>query len=353
MIDHLYKENILSLDPYTATRVSETNLLLDWNETFSCNQKLYDYLANELRSRVNLTRYPPINTDKIKEKIIGYLKSRGHLETSNIQLFNGTDSALKCIFDCFCSKGSNVLFPIPNYDQVKTFVATNEGNLIHCNYTIEDIKNKIEDHYIDICYISNPHNPTGTVLNDNRLTELITDNPKTLFIIDEAYIEFTEHIQSSIDFIMDGDYDNVIVARTFSKMFGLAGVRLGYLVAPKKIIDYLNKIRNIKEVNTVALLAAEYLLDNPEFIEEQKELIDTCKMKLYSVFEKYSIPYIKSQTNFIYIELFGDKEIYRFKECLRTKNIVIRDKGEYLRMTVGTNFTTVLIIQAIENEYGK
>ena len=320
-----YKPSSRSSDP-------EINKL-DWNEcSLQSNDYFYELLSKSL-DKIDYSEYPDINNQTLLKKLALYCE----VEKENIQTFNGSDFALHYIFACFLNTDTRVLIYNPNYTQVDTYVRLYSDNI---NYS--EISDPFGEHFYnfqeiekhDVIYISNPNNPTGHCLDPSIIKNLLSQHPNKLFIVDEAYFEFSG--KSCAKFAKQ--YKNLIVTRTFSKGFSLASIRLGYICACEELISVINKIRNTKEVNSFAQALGEAALDNIEETNKRIEKVKENKEKLELLLQKNSIQYIKSEANFILVKVSDSEKIVR---DLASQKILVRDRSIFsgfentIRITIG------------------
>lgn len=324
---------------------------LDWNEcNLPYNEEYTNILLSSLSS-VNYSEYPNINNENLIKKLSLYCG----VEPKNVQIFNGSDSALHNIFATFLNSNTNVLIYYPNYSQIETYIKLYSNNVNHSNiynpfgqheYNFYDIVHN------DVIYISNPNNPTGFCLDVKVIEYLLTINPNKLFIIDEAYYEFSKKSCSKLV----NTYNNLIVTRTFSKAFSLASIRLGYICANEELINSINKIRNSKEVNSFAQKLGEVALDNIEYIEDRVNIIIQNRKRFEQILKNNNIEFIKSESNFILVRVSDSKRVI---EDLFNQKILVRDRGMFfgldntIRITIGDWEDMEIIIKTIlnKNEY--
>ena len=311
------------------------------NET---NIKLYN--KNDSQSQISL-----------ENKIKNYNKIDGSL-----LLTAGSDMALHLIIEVlfFKMKKKTILIPLPTYTHVQLycekyfetfFINTN------INETNDEIFKKITNSLLttkpDMMYLVTPNNPTGKSFSNEQLKMLFVMFPDTFFIIDEAYIEFSQH-KSLCDIVQN--YSNVVVTRTFSKLYGLAGVRLGYLVCNNQFYNDCRLFHNPKEVTTIAVNCALGVFDNIKYYENIIKETNQSKDKLLQINTLTFLNSIKvfpSDGNFLLFEIENKK---MFEDIFNKFSISIRDRHDYsiekcFRITIGTLETTELVMKAL-NMYG-
>ena len=348
----MFNQRVKNLQPYT---VSERDkfihdkewLLLDWNEsTLSTPKHVQNVLIDVIQNGF-LNYYPDTHSKEGLTILSNYLK----IETSKLSIFNGSDSALNIAFECILNENDVVSVYGPEYSQIDTFIQMKGAqiNLIKCSnfleFNVDLINSSIKNS--KVFYFSNPNNPTGRFVNISILNQLVSNNPNTFFFIDEAYIDFAS--ENSINLIEN--FDNVILFRTFSKAFGLASLRIGYVISAEKNITYLNKVRNGKEVNLLAQKAMCEILKNDTEIKSHIEsvkqirnwfLLEINKLEGFLAYESHS--------NFILIKHSNSSDIISF---LFDNKILVRDRSSLnglnncFRITIGNEFEMRKVLDII------
>tara|TARA_B100000676_G_scaffold54919_1_gene54013 strand:+ start:173 stop:1213 length:1041 start_codon:yes stop_codon:yes gene_type:complete len=313
----------------------------DWNESeFPPSNKVFEVMKSFYRYE----RYPDITAKDLKIKLSGYVG----LPTQFIEVYNGSDDALKDIITVFVDKDTRVLSYQPSYTQVNTFITTNTDKYIKVN-----ILDPLGDHVynfnlcagVDVVYLVNPNNPTGKLLEVDKIEELVNTYPDVLFIVDEAYYEFAK--TSCCHLVVS--HKNLIVTRTFSKAFGLASVRLGYCMGHPDTLEHLKKIRNGKAVNTLAQLCGIAALDDLDYLDSRiREMNDAKKFFIDNLPHQYNA--VDSQTNFILLKTpDSEKLLNRMKD----NKILIRDRSSFdnlqncVRITIGSKKQIIRVLDVI------
>ncbi len=272
------------------------------------------------------------------------LAKRLTVSPDEIVIGNGSNEIIEFIARGFITPGSEVISSQYSFLVYPLLSQVCEGKYVEVSvtdyaYDLGGIADQITDK-TSVIFLANPNNPTGTIFTKSDLESFLLKVPEDVIVcLDEAYFDFVENpdYPDGIEYIKK--YSNVIVLRTFSKAFGLAGLRVGYGVATKEIISYFNKIRQPFNVNQVAQLAAASVLDDDAYLEDSKNLVKQGKSFLYGEFEKLGVKYIQSETNFILVDVNRDSKVV-FEECL-AKGIIVRDMKAYkldnfIRVTIGT-----------------
>lgn len=204
-----------------------------------------------------------------------------------------------------------------------------------------------------LIFIANPNNPTGTWLGETELRAFIESMPAhVLVVIDEAYFEYATLLGVPDASKWLDDYPNLIVTRTFSKAFGLAGLRVGYALSSAQVADLLNRVRQPFNVNSLALLAAEVTLAETEYLQEVVSLNAAGIQQLGQGLKALSYDVIPSAGNFLLVDMHRDAmPVY---ESLLQKGLIVRPVGNYglakhLRITIGTHAQNDVLLNALEN----
>lgn len=315
-------------------------LRLDMNESV---EGLPERFIKEVISEINpefLSSYPEYYP--LQNKIAEY----NNLKPENICLSNGSDGAIKYIFDAFVSKGDKILLTDPTFAMYPVYCKMFNAEPVTIEYNsdlsfpLESFQKKMSDD-IKIAVVVNPNNPTGSVVPPHDLIGMVktaADND-VLMIIDEAYFYFyPESLIGNVE-----KYDNLIILRTFSKLCGLAALRLGYVAASPGIIENLRKVKPTFDVNGMAVLFAEKLINNPDIIKILIENTNRGKQYLIDKLLAEQIEHKAGHGNFILIkcnEMAND-----IMKRLAEKGILVNGGfkqsflKDYIRVTVGSQKT--------------
>lgn len=332
----LIKKNVQNLGVYKVGR-EPYDVKLDANENpYNVLEELTELITSRLVSE-NLNRYPDNDALMLREAIAAYIG----VKDENIICGNGSDEIIKMIVDAFVDKDDVVVTHTPTFSMYKVAAEISGGRVIEIEdnedfeINIENIINAANENNAKVIFLCNPNNPTGILIGQSDIIRVL-ESTNAIVAIDEAYYEFCgETVVDKID-----KYDRLIVLRTLSKAFGLAGMRVGYGVANSDFINVLNKVRPPYNLNTVSQAIGEVVLQNmgivDKYIEEIKREREFFMNELSSIKDIKVIP---SKSNFLLIKT--DKYldlIERFKE----NKIKVRDFGSdgilknCIRLTVGT-----------------
>lgn len=348
---------IHSLQPYSITPQdvwSSGNdgelLKLDWNEApFD-----FDFYKHEaariVKERGVLAWYPDYLSIELADKLSDYL----NIGDANILTFPGSDVCLETLCRAYLDREDTAFAICPTYENFFIYVAQCGATLEKINlqppfiFDIELIDEKISSALSPkIVYIVSPNNPCGYYVKKDSISYLAQRHPKTLFIVDEAYIEFSDS-QSCVNLIFD--VPNIVVARTFSKAFGLAGVRIGYLCASLPVIGAINKIRNGKNVSMIAQKLALYALNNISKIDSWVSDVKLAREAFESWCFDNKIKYYPSHGNFV---LFHCRKPNELCSELKARGIYIRNRNSLIegcvRITIGNWQQTWKVINLLSS----
>ena len=320
--------------------------------------KVIDAIQSEL---ADLSRYPDGNGFSLKQA----LAKKYSVATEQITLGNGSNDILEILTRAFVSPEHEVVFsqhafavyPIVTQAVGAKAVVVPAKDWGH---DLEAMQKAITKN-TRVIFIANPNNPTGTWLEEKELSVFLQKVPNNvLVVLDEAYFEFANSDPSAVNY-PDGitwvnDYPNLIVTRTFSKAYGIAGLRVGYSVSHPQVADVLNRVRQPFNVNSLALKAAEVALTDVEHLQAGIKLNAQGMQQLVSAFKAMDLAYIPSAGNFICVEVGGGAmKVY---DDLLYEGVIVRpvanyEMPQYLRITIGTEKENERFITALKKVLGK
>jgi histidinol-phosphate aminotransferase len=295
------------------------------------SKKVVDLIKKEA-GRVNI--YPEDVSDELHQKIAEYLG----VDESQVIAGNGSDEILDMAVKMFIEDGDEAVIPIPTFSMYHKLVELYGGSCSYAplsenfSFDIPAILGQITDK-TKLVFICSPNNPTGGIISEVGLRKIL--NEDVIVVLDEAYVEFSA---GSFVKLLD-DYDNLIVLRTFSKAFGLAGLRIGYGVASREIIEYMLRIRIPFSVNILAQKAAIAALEDKGYLKKSVDLIKEGRAFLIDGLAKAGVKPYPTQANFVFIELdAGSEDVVK---ALQKRGIIIRDCSfagldNHIRVTIGT-----------------
>ncbi len=310
-----------------------------------------------LKELKNINRYPESSCFYLRSKLARKLG----VKADSLVFGNGSDELITLVLKAFIEKGDEVITAFPSFlvyqIQAQIFGAkVTKVPLKDYSYNLDEIAKKVTPK-TKIIFIANPDNPTGTYLSQEKVNRFLKKIPaEVLLFFDEAYFEFApSDFPRSLKMLKQRK--NMIVTRTFSKAYGLAGLRIGYGVTDPEIAGLLNKIREPFNVNRLAQVAAEAALDNKGFVREMVKFTNREKNLIYQALDALGLFYIRSYTNFILVDLGSDtSSLYNY---MLSNGVIIRElKGwglnNLFRITIGTSTQNKkfikLLIDYVSNE---
>jgi len=344
-VNKLVRKNVLNLTSYIAGKpIEETRrqlglrdiVKLASNENpLGASPKAVAAIKKSL-SRIN--RYPDSQSFYLKRRLAQFLK----LEPTNIVLGNGSDELIDIIIKTFVEEDENIITSDTTFLEYGIISQVNNREvktvpLKYFKYDLDAIKEKI-DKKTKLIFVSNPNNPTGTYVTRIQIEEFLKVLPdNVLLVLDEAYDTFIDvsDFPNSLKYINDS---NLIVLKTFSKGYGLAGLRIGYAIAKQKFISSMERVRQPFNVNILAQEAATAALEDKEFLSKTRKTVIEGKGYLYDALGKLGLAYVPSVSNFILIDV-GRDGVGVFKDML-AQGVIVRDMKQYglknfIRVTIG------------------
>lgn len=283
--------------------------------------------------------YPDTFCTKLKEK----LSQKFNISVDNIIVGAGSSEIISMLYTAFVEADESILMPNPSFMLYKVLAKFMNLKLDiyeldeNFNYNIDEIIKK-NTSKTKIIVVVSPNNPTGTIITKTQLEKLLENlRDDQILCLDEAYIEFNDSPEHYGNLIPQLDKKNIILVRTFSKIYALAGMRVGYAFASKKIIDSLLKVLKPFTVSYLTEQAAIASLDDENFVEDTISLVKQGRNFVYSELDKMNVDYIKGFGNFVFIKT---KDVEKVTNNLLNKGIVVRPTKQFgyeqaIRITYG------------------
>lgn len=343
-------DNLSKLQGYQKPEYYEDVIKLDSNENFVINKQLQQDLINEAQKSSDVREYPLGKSDKLVEALASYVG----LPKQMIGIGNGSDQILDIILANFASKKTKILTSNPTFGFFEERCKLYQIPTIKVPF-VKDMTLNLGDFFskfkqADILYLDSPNNPTGFQFKKEEMVQLIKKFDG-LVIVDEAYGEFSDYSVSSLV----KKYENLIVVRTFSKSFGLAGLRLGYVLSNKKFIDVFSRVLQYPyPLNTLAIEVGFLALQKIKQISETIQIIKDERTRIIKKLrESGAFDVFDSKANFVLFDARGaDKRIYT---ALLEQGISVRKLGKIgkhdgcLRVTIGTKEMNSKFLLAIRD----
>jgi len=329
--------------PPTGGRADK--LRLDFNEnTVGCSPRVIEFLRRSLRAD-GLAVYPEDGAAKAA------ISAFFGVSADQLLFSNGTDEAIQVIVNTYVDDGDDVLLLRPSYAMYRFYSQVAGASIRELDYLPRDLAFPLEELLTAIrpstrvILIANPNNPTGTAVGLEGIERILRAAPHAAVLIDEAYFEFCGVTALAII----GRWPNLFVSRTFSKVYGMAAMRLGCVFSQAANVGYLRKAQSPYSVNTMAVLAATEAVQDQGYITNYVAEVLAARDLLYEGLGKLSIPYFQSQANFVLVQA-GPRAI-EVRDKLRDRGVLVRDRSYELpgcvRVTVGTRDQIRLLLAAL------
>jgi histidinol-phosphate aminotransferase len=323
-----------------------SGLRLDFNEnTFACSPRVLEALGRI--SRGDLTRYP--EREPVERAVADHLGLKPH----QLLLTNGVDEAIHLLCQTYLDAGTEILLPVPTYTMYEVYASGTPAQVIHVpvedslRFPVAALLNAITP-ATRLIAIANPNSPTGQAARREDLLRIIDAAPHAAVLVDEAYFHFFG--ETVIDLI--GRAPNVIVARTFSKAYGLAGLRLGVLAAAEEQMRWIRRAVSPYSVNSVALVCLTAALDDEEYLRWYVDEVLASRPAFEATLARLGVPYWPSRANFVLVNI-GPRH-RAFVGAMRSRGVLVRDRSAdpgcdgCVRITLGTREQTKQGITALE-----
>ncbi|MFY9645353.1 MAG: histidinol-phosphate transaminase [Terriglobales bacterium] len=344
------REQIAGLGPYHSPIMSREGLSLDLNESLAgCSPRVLARLRSLSAADVSL--YPQRETG---ERLVANFF---RIAPGQVLLTNGIDEALALLFATYLGPGDELLFADPTFVMYPMLGQALAAHVVRVppgedlTLPVDDLLARISPR-TRVIAIANPNNPTGLVASRADLLKIAEAAPNAAVLVDEAYFEFCGAALTCRTLIPDlARHPNLFIARTFSKAYGLAGLRLGVLAGATGQLDYLRRISLPFNVNSVALACLEEALADRSFLSEHVAQVKRGREQLQELFDKLGLRFWPSQTNFVLVRIGPRVKI--FVESMQARGVIVRDSSSNpgcegcVRITVGTRKQMDGVLQAI------
>ena len=321
---------------HVDTIPGENFLRLNANENLLFPKNVLSQVLTETIQEVDLRTYPRIEEKQLHQTLSTYHS----LPSDHFVINNGSDPLIESCVKAFLQPHEQVISITPTFGMFK-IISKNEGHDFIEVSLDQDLSLNVDvilsrtTPDTRLCFINSPNNPTGNQFPIQDIRTLLT-NFDGVVVVDEAYVEFAPYtLKELIE-----DYDNLVLLRTFSKAFGIAGLRIGYSITNAKLTNALRSVQLPYNINKVSLTLATKLLHRPNLIQNILQQVKTERTTLYkNMCAIHGVNAFKSETNFI---LFQTKNTEQTFQSLLKRNILVRkfdnilNKGCFLRVTIGT-----------------
>jgi histidinol-phosphate aminotransferase len=341
------RKAVQSMAPYSPpTGNRHDKLRLDFNEnTVGCSPAVIEHLKSVLTAG-ELTVYPDY------ARVTAALSKHFRVSLGELLLTNGTDEAIQVLVNTYVDDGDEVVALRPSYAMYRFYAEVAGAKIVEIDYQAPALAFPMAEVLAAITprtraiLIANPNNPTGTAIDLASVEKILKAAPNAAVLIDEAYYEFFG--VTALPLL--AKYPQLFVSRTFSKVYGMAALRMGCLFSQAANVKYLHKAQSPYSVNALAAAAAEAAIRDTAYIENYVTEALAAREMLEAGLEKLGIEYVPGSANFV-LGYFGDRAI-EIRDALREKAILVRDRSYEIpggvRITVGTRAQTRLVLAELE-----
>lgn len=341
-----WNEKIKSLKPYVPNE-NNCDIRLDANESFiGLSQETIDEICEEIQ-KISFNRYP----DPMAAKACTAFADFYEVNAENVVCGNGSDELIGIIFSTFLQKGDKYATILPDFSMYSFY-----GHLAETQEVVIEKEENFEvniDRVIETCnnnnvkmlIFSNPCNPTSLGIKKEEIRRLI-ENVNCLVVLDEAYMDFWD--QSLLN--EHEKYENLIILRTCSKALAIAGMRVGFAVASKFVIDVIKAAKSPYNVNLLSQKMAEIILKDKEKMQKAIKLLVASRKSLATEMQEIEnffgiFEILESETNFLSLKMDNAKQLANF---LEEKGIAVRHTGGLVRITAGTMKENAAVLEAVQ-----
>jgi histidinol-phosphate aminotransferase len=328
------RARVQAMKEYHPPLGSRDALRLDFNEnTLACSPRVLEVLGRI--SAGSLTRYPE------REPVEAIAAAHLGVAAEQVALTNGVDEAIHVLFEAFLEEGDELLLPVPTYTMYEVYASATDARVIAVQ-AADDLQFPFErlmaalTPRTKIVAIANPNSPSGSVATRAQLVEIACRAPHAVLLVDEAYFHFSG--ETLMDLV--GIVPNLFVARTFSKAYGLAGLRLGLLAGPVELMRWVRRVLSPYSVNSLALACLPPALEDTAYLDWYVGEVLAARGEFEAVLDAARVRRWPSRANFVLVEI-GPQHA-EFVRLMRAAGVLVRDRSSdpgcdgRVRITIGT-----------------
>ena len=340
------RAGVLRMKEYHPPLGDRSGLRLDFNEnTLACSPKVREVLGSI--SAAELTKYPE------RAPVEALVAQHYGRRPEEVLLTNGVDEAIHVLCQAYLNPGDALLLPVPTYSMYEVYGSGAEARVDRVpagenfGFPIDALIEAITPQ-TRLIAIANPNSPTGQTVTRKQILRVVESAPHAAVLIDEAYFHFFG--ETVMDLV--GKVPNLIVARTFSKAFGLAGLRLGMLAASAEQMQWLRRVISPYSVNSLALACLPPALEDAAYLEWYVTEVNAARALFEEALDRNGVSRWPSRANFVLTRIGAQHR--RFVKEMRERNVLVRDRSSdpgcegCVRITIGTREQTLGAIEALE-----
>ena len=319
--------------------------------------KALDLLKGQLNSfSSDLNRYPDGNAYDLKEAI----SKKYSVDMNQITIGNGSNDLIEFVSRCFLGEGKKAIysqhgFAIYPLAIKSTGAVPIKSKAKNWGHDLELMKDLVDDK-TKLIFIASPNNPTGTAKTLQEIKDFLNNLPEDILVfLDQAYFEYIEGTEFDIPFSLIDDYPNLVISRSFSKAHGLAALRLGFCISNPELSDYLNRVRQPFNANSLALDLGKIALSDQEHIDKSVKINSSGMERVKMAFDSFKYSYIESWGNFISFDAKQDSDEafqYFLKKGVILRSLKVYEMPQHLRVSIGTEEEMDFFLKVLE-EYEK
>ncbi len=328
------RPRVRAMKEYHPPLGSRDGLRLDFNEnTVACSPAVRDVLGRI--SGGLLTRYPE------RESVEAIVAAHLGLGPAQVALTNGVDEAIHVLFEAFLDDGDELLLPLPTYTMYEVYASATDARVVtvqaddDLEFPFEKLRAGITPQ-TKVIAIANPNSPSGTMATREQIVELARRAPQAVTLVDEAYFHFCG--ETVMDLI--GVLPNIMVARTFSKAYGLAGLRIGVLAGAVELMHWIRRVLSPYSVNSVALACLPAALEDTAYVDWYVGEVIAARAEFEKALQAARVRYWPSRANFILVDIGPCHK--QFVQRMLDAGVLVRDRSNdpgcdgRVRITIGT-----------------
>ena len=319
--------------------------------------KALDLLKGQLNSfSSDLNRYPDGNAYDLKEAI----SKKYSVDMNQITIGNGSNDLIEFVSRCFLGEGKKAIysqhgFAIYPLAIKSTGAVPIKSKAKNWGHDLELMKDLVDDK-TKLIFIASPNNPTGTAKTLQEIKDFLNNLPEDILVfLDQAYFEYIEGTEFDIPFSLIDDYPNLVISRSFSKAHGLAALRLGFCISNPELSNYLNRVRQPFNANSLALDLGKIALSDQEHINKSVKINSSGMERVKMAFDSFNYSYIESWGNFISFDAKQDSDNafqYFLKKGVILRSLKVYEMPQHLRVSIGTEEEMDFFLKVLE-EYEK
>lgn len=341
------RAQVRAMKEYHPPLGSRHGLRLDFNEnTLACSPKVREILSRVAAG--DLTRYPE------REPVEAIVAAHLGLAPQQVVLTNGVDEAIHVLFETYLEAGDELLLPVPTYTMYEVYASATDARVISVQaaddlqFPFERLLGAITPR-TKIIAIANPNSPSGSVATRAQLIEFAQRAPHAVVLVDEAYFHF--HGETVIDLV--GKIPNLVVARTFSKAYGLAGLRIGLLAGSTEVIRWIRRVLSPYSVNSLALACLPAALEDKAWLDWYVGEVLAAQKEFEAALDAVGVRRWPSRANFVLVEI-GLRHA-EFVRHMHVAEVLVRDRSNdpgcdgRVRITMGTRQQMAHAVEVLHN----